>query len=55
MKYKVGDLLTTQYGFLYLVVETKNNSYYVRETERDYLSWWLTENADKDKNLKKVN
>ena len=54
MKYKVGDLLTTGH-FLYLVVEIKNDKYYVRETERDYITWWLTENADKTHRLEKVN
>ena len=53
-KYKVGDLLTTGL-YLYLVVEIKNDKYYVRETERDFTSWWLTQNADKDRNVKKVN
>ena len=53
-KYKVGDLLTTGL-YLYLVVEIKNNKYYVKETERDHIVWWDTENADRDRHLKKVN
>jgi len=53
-KYKVGDLLTTGL-FLYLVVEIKNDKYYVRETERDYTSWWDRIDADRDRHLEKVN
>ena len=56
MKYKVGDLVSTHSGvFLYLVVEIKNDKYYVRETERDYLVWWDTIDADRDRHLEKVN
>jgi len=53
-KYKVGDLLTTGH-FLYLVVEIKNDKYYVEDTERKYASWWHTKDADGDRNVKKVN
>ena len=53
-KYKVGDLLTTGH-YLYLVVEIKNSKYYVKEIQRDFVTWWLACNADKDKHVNKVN
>ena len=53
-KYKVGDLLTTGL-YLYLVVEIKNDKYWVRESERNYLIWWDTYDADGDCRLQKVN
>ena len=57
MKYKVGDLISLHDSglFLYLVVEIKNDHYYVRETKRDYFSRWPVEDSDKNKLLEKVN
>lgn len=56
MKYKVGDLISTHNGlFLYLVHDIKNDHYYVRETKRDYFSYWPVEDSDKNRLLEKVN
>ena len=54
MKYKVGDLVTTRLH-LYLVVDIKQDKYYVRAITRDHVTWWGIYDADNDRNIKKVN
>ena len=56
MKYKVGDLLTTGL-YLYLVVDIKGDKYIAKEASNRSSSniWWKIHDADKDRNLKKVN
>lgn len=53
MKYKVGDLVTTGLH-LYLVVNTKHDRYYVRETMGDSVTWWYIHDVDNDRDIEKI-
>lgn len=55
MKYKVGDLLKCNHSHrLYVIYETKCETYFVMDVEAGYTTIWSTMSADNERFIKKV-